>query len=709
MDIKNISKDKIKEYIKNNNNIVKSTIIDELIIYDRNDILTELLENKIISLDYINSEGKTILYNIIKFNKKKILDIILEYNKKIIGINLINLLDSNNNNSLVYCIYYNNYDMFIKLIKIGFSPYNINKYNNNCFHIAVNLKNYKILSYLIENYNDFTFLNKENENYIYFLLSKKENQYIDIILERKDKNFLLNSQEKSYGLSIIILLVINNNINLLKKILKLEVNYNITDFFGNTILHYAILEKNLDVIEIVLKLERFNYNTQNIDGKTCIHLLTEEIEFFDILLEKGILKKILEKTNLNLQDNISESVLFSIIKNKRLDNIFDYIKDKNINPLLKNIYNNDIIDIINNDSKFMELLVEQYFKKLSKLDISNLQNKYDMYCKKSEFKKLDNIKEYKYVLKDTEDKNKCKKIILYNINKKIRYKPLKKIQKIKLDKGIYLQNCFYTGSIIDVLYCLIYIKINYNNCDILLESPLTKNNNMEKLYTKLNIDYPYRLDFCNFHIFWFSPNIIYPSYFENIKNLKRNYIIIPIEINANNLNHANIIFIDKNKKIIERFEPHGKMGNKSLYYNYKLLDRNLKSKFNILFPEFTYYSPDDYLETISFQTIENNMYNFCEIIGDPNGFCAIWCIWWVEQKLKYPFYDSKTLAFKLIKRMRQYNINFKEFIRNFSMKISSLRDEELKKHKIDINDWLNSNYDNNTLINIEKNILDIVN
>ena len=91
MDIKNISNDKIKEYIKNNNNIVKSTVIDELIIYDRNDILIELLENKIISLDYINSEGKTILYNIIKFNKNKILDIILEYNKKIIGINLVNL------------------------------------------------------------------------------------------------------------------------------------------------------------------------------------------------------------------------------------------------------------------------------------------------------------------------------------------------------------------------------------------------------------------------------------------------------------------------------------------------------------------------------------------------------------------------------------------------------------------------------------------
>ena len=67
---------------------------------------------------------------------------------------------------------------------------------------------------------------------------------------------------------------------------------------------------------------------------------------------------------------------------------------------------------------------------------------------------------------------------------------------------------------------------------------------MENLYTKLNIDYPYRLDFAIFIYFWFSPNIIYPTYFENIKNLKKNYIIIPIEINSNNLNRANIIFID---------------------------------------------------------------------------------------------------------------------------------------------------------------------
>ena len=53
------------------------------------------------------------------------------------------------------------------------------------------------------------------------------------------------------------------------------------------------------------------------------------------------------------------------------------------------------------------------------------------------------------------------------------------------------------------------------------------------------------------------------------------------------------------------------MGNKSLYYNYKLLDRNLKVNL-VLFPEFTYYSPDDYLETISFQT-QNNIIIFVRL------------------------------------------------------------------------------------------------
>ena len=47
-------------------------------------------------------------------------------------------------------------------------------------------------------------------------------------------------------------------------------------------------------------------------------------------------------------------------------------------------------------------------------------------------------------------------------------------------------------------------------------------------------------------------------------------------------------------------------------------------------------------------------------------------------------------------------------IRNFSNNISKLRDEVLKNNKIDINDWINSNYDNDILDNIEKDTFNII-
>ena len=691
-------------------NIIKKTntidklLVDKIIVYNKINVFKYIIENKIINIDYLNIEGKTILYNIIKYDKKELLDIVLEYNKNIIGLNIKDILDINNNNSIVYTIYYNNYEMFLKLYEYGFSIYNTNTFGKNCFYIAVEQKKYKILEYMINNNNNFIFYNNLNENFIYFLLIKQEYKYINMLLDKKDLLFEFNSMENNYGLNILIIILLNNKLDLFKRLSDFDINYNNTDFAGNSILHYAVLENNIDFIIEISKLKNINYNIQNINGKTFMHLLCENIELFDKLLELNIIKEMMEHINLNLQDELSESILFAIVKNKRLDNIITYIKEKNINPLLKNIYNNDILDINTND-KLIDILVDQYFRKLNNIDVKNLSNKYDIFCKKGEFKNLDNIKEYKMLLKDTDNDKKCKKIILYNLNKKIRYKPLKKTTKITFDTGIFMDGCFYTGSTIDIIYGLIYIKSKYSNCSILLEEPLTKNDEIEQLYTKLNIDYPYRLDFCNFHILWVTPSIIYPTYFNNIIKLKKKYIIIPITIALDNFSHANIIFIDKNKKTIERFEPHGKLGNTSIYYNGKLLDRNLINKFKILFPDFTYYSPDDFLETVSFQTIENNMFDNCKLIGDPNGFCAIWCTWWVEQRLKYSYYDMKSLALKLIQKLKEYNVNFKDMIRKYSTNISLLRDQELKKVNIDINDWLNSNYDNNLLIELEKNII----
>ena len=92
--------------------------------------------------------------------------------------------------------------------------------------------------------------------------------------------------------------------------------------------------------------------------------------------------------------------------------------------------------------------------------------------------------------------------------------PTKRKVDIKINNGIPMTDCYYTGSSIDIIYGLIYLKNNLNSIDILIEYPLTENKELEEYYSKMNLDYPYKLDFSNFEINWFSINIFYPSYLD---------------------------------------------------------------------------------------------------------------------------------------------------------------------------------------------------
>jgi len=113
-----------------------------------------------------------------------------------------------------------------------------------------------------------------------------------------------------------------------------------------------------------------------------------------------------------------------------------------------------------------------------------------------------------------------------------------------------------------------------------------------------------------------------------------------------------------------------------------------------------------YLPVIGFQIIENFNEIKCKRIGDPDGFCGIWCIWWAYQKLQNYKINSKILCLELIKEIKYKNINFKELIRNFSKNITKLRDGYLKKFNLDINDWVSGNYNEDILIHLDKIICD---
>ena len=69
------------------------------------------------------------------------------------------------------------------------------------------------------------------------------------------------------------------------------------------------------------------------------------------------------------------------------------------------------------------------------------------------------------------------------------------------------------------------------------------------------------------------------------------------------------------------------------------------------------------------------------------------------------FYNITNIAEELIKNIKLETLYFKNIIRNFSEKITVLRDTILKKYNLDINDWVVGNYTQDILYNLEKDIL----
>jgi hypothetical protein len=65
---------------------------------------------------------------------------------------------------------------------------------------------------------------------------------------------------------------------------------------------------------------------------------------------------------------------------------------------------------------------------------------------------------------------------------------------------------------------------------------------------------------------------------------------------------------------------------------------------------------------------------------------------------------TNNLAKEIIQNIKLQGASFKNLIRNFSQKITYLRDSYLSKYKIDINDWVVGNYTEDVLNAIEKDV-----
>jgi len=687
----------------------KNYLIHYILLYEQYEILDIILKRNI-RLDILDANGKNILYIPIKMNNIKELEMLLEYNNKLIGISIIDIKDNMGLTALHYCVIFNNYDCFILLFNHNADPLIIDNHGNNIIDLCLQYKHSisnKILLYLIDKIN-LNFLSKNNETILQLALIYKNFELLNILIDKninnqekkyelninnQDKKYELNinNQEKEHGLTLLHQSVINNYLLITEKILSNNGDANIQDFYGNTPLMYAFTYKLIEQIKILINYT--NLNLSNLNGETSLHILLKNLNKYnndDIII-------LLNNTDLNIQDSNGNTCLHYIINNKLLEKYSNILETKLLNIFIKNNQNISCYDLIKNDKKKIQIIINSFYNYLQ-----NNKNKllidWEIWCSKEETRKLKKL-----------DTNKCKDYIYNIIIKENRSIPKLKDYNLILDNGIFVNTCFYTGSPIDILFGLVFLynKFKNNNLMLLIDYPLTSNPELENYFKSLGINYNYKLDFCNFEINWSYQKLITPTYFdfELKKKIKNNgYLIIPLGIETSFGSHANILFYDIKNKIIERFEPNGANYPKDFYYNPILMDNLLELKFKTIDPNIKLVKPTEYLPVIGFQMLEN-INNKCKKIGDPNGFCGVWCIWWIYHKIKNIDIPSKELAEKLIINIKYQNIDFKTIIRNFSKNITDIRDDFLQSYKLDINDFIVGNYDDNILNKLEKDII----
>jgi ankyrin repeat protein len=653
-----------------------------VILYNEDELL-DLILTKNIRLDILDTDGRNILYIPIKFSYNQLLIKLIEKDEQNIGLPIIDIKDTLGLTALHYSIIFNNYDAFKILLKKSNIFINNNQ-NLNAFHICIQYNRINMFIDMLSNISELFINTNNNENLLQYTILFDKYDFIPYILKKKIN---INNQDITNGLCALHQIIIKNKIEIVKMLINYGANINIQDYYGNTAVHYCISEENIEILRLLLQ-HNPNLNLIDIDGNTPLHLYLK-----NSYLEKEILQLLITKSDLNIQNNTGLTCLKNIIDLYIVDNYIDLLNKKELNFFVQDNTGEDMSDSLTNKN-ILNLAIDSYYNILKE-------------------KKASLILEWEILCSDNKSEKFCKDKIKQIILKEKRSLPLFANYDLKLDNGIFVNTCFYTGIPLDILFGILYLNQTFSKdgFSLILDYPLTINQPLENYYQKLGQDYPFKLEFSNCEIIWSFQKIFFPSYFDDefekiIKDTNVKYIAIPLGIELSNGSHANIIYINKKSKTIERFEPNGSHQPAGLNYNPELLDSLLMNKFNKY--EYKYFKPSDFLPSIGFQILENIEENKCKRLGDPNGFCGVWCIWWVYHRIKNNKLDNITLVQLLIKNIKLENKSFKNLIRNFSYYITELRDKTLKKFNIDINNWMVNSVEKSVIDSIEKEIFKMI-
>lgn len=685
----------INSNIKDNTN---TYLIQYAILFKQYEI-TKMLLMAGAKIDFIDIEGRNILYIPIKFGYNEFLDILFN-NKNYVGIPLTNLTDRTNNIAIHYAIFFNNEYAFDYLLE---QNSNINLYDingNNAMHYCIIKNNYNFLEKILNNKSLLQFnidcINKYGESLLHVAINHNNIDIIKLLLE---KNINTNIYDEKFHITALMYAIIKNfDLKLIKLLITTKTNILLQDYQGNTILHYSIINNNLELTNYIIQIGKKKlFNIQNIDAVTPLHLILLNIlEDKQSKFNQIKLNKILLKTNLELQDNNGNTVWHYLAFTNKWLSYTNILSKKKNNLFIKNRDNKNVYDLITNNNKnLLDTIIINSYKYLLKKYPDKWNTSWEKECSIN---------------------GNCDQYIIKQIQAGQSY-PLTKSNRnycsIIIEQGKPTNFITFTGSILDVIFGLIYLKTNYKNIYTSLTDNFKTNDELINYYKKKNIKVK-ATEYTNLEILWIYTTLFIPTNlskqldeFKNTKS-KSNFFIIPLGIETAIGAHANIIIIDKKNKIIERFEPNGSDFPVNFNYQPRSLDNDLTSYFLNHLEDYIYLSSISYQPKIGFQQLESIETGKKYKIGDPGGFCLAWCFWYANMRLEYNKIPVKKLITLLIRRIREKNLSYKNIIRNYTINITNIRDQVLNSINSDINDYINGQLTNQQYNNLEKSIINSI-
>ena len=729
--------------IKDNSN---TYLLEYAIMFNQNEII-DLLLQKEVRIDITDDSSRSILYNVIKFSYIDIMTKLLEKNNSLIGRSILEIKDKDENIPLFYAIKFFNIQCVKIIIDYTTNFYIKNSDGDNALHLSIKSQNFELFKLILLKFNDLKSRNNSGESYLHLIIKYKCYDMLNFIINKYHHNDIfiqsLNFIEYKYNFTILHYICIEldyESLLLISKSNLLElINGNVQDNSGNIFYHYFInniisitkltteLANNIIDMNELFKKINFNINLYNIDGNTPAHLFFSNINYFSDNKLNILINIVGEKADMNIQNFEGESVFYIIVKNNYWKQIYNILITKKIDIFVVADNLSIIFDYVNNSDykEFLKMITSSYLFQLSHADTSKKWLEYwDNRCKKivksNELNEteLELLKNLNININKPTNTNICFDIIENKIDKSIQifinnkntfesssFPVSNKFKKLISGYPNVVISTF-SGSTIDVLSGLIYltnkfdkIKKKYLNTSINLlenisnpiECKTTKSNGLENKICEIN----------GFEILWINKNIHFPQNNNSntnintilklmIKNKSDGYrwFIIPIGIELGSYSHANYLIIDIESMEIERFEPHGALPPIGLNYDSEMLDSFVMNYFFNLGFKFDYYKPSDYLPRIGFQIKEINELK-SDYIGDPNGFCALWCIWWADLRLSNPDIPREKLVKYINRELINGKYSYKKLIRDYSWYVIESRDKLFIKANTNINEWIN--------------------